>query len=313
MSRRIVVTGAAGLVGQNLVPLLLEQGDAVVALDKNEANLAILRERNPPIEAQLADLSEAGAWEDSFTGADAVVDLKAQITSPTEEPFVRNNLVAGSRVLEACERQRVPHLVHLSSSVVISVADDAYTQTKKLAEEHVRRGAVPFTVLRPPLLYGCFDAKHLGYLARLLDRAPVVPIPGSGRYMRQPLYVVDLCRVVLKCLERGARNSVHNVIGHERIDFIDILRAIARQKGLKRLMLKVPLPLFRAMLAVSAALSRKPPFTTEQLDALIAGDDFHVEPWSEEFGVRYTPFAEALAEIYSSPLHRYNSLMSSPH
>lgn len=307
------MTGAAGLAGQNLVPLLLERGDAVVALDKNRTNLAILEERNPRAETRLADLAEAGDWTDLFHGAQTVVDLKAEITSPGSDPFFRNNVIAGERILEACERHGVGHLVHLSSSVVISVADDAYTNSKREAEETVRRGRVPYTILRPPLMYGCFDAKHLGYLAALIERTPVVPVPGSGRYMRQPLYVLDLCRVILACLERGPGNSVHNVIGHERIDFIDILRLIAKEKGLRRVFLGIPIPFFRALLALYAWLFHKPPFTTDQLDALIAGDDFPVEPWAAEFGVPYTPFGDALKEIYSSPLLRYNALMDSPH
>jgi len=103
------------------------------------------------------------------------------------------------------------------------------------------------------------------------------------------------------------------VIGHERIDFIDLLRAVARETRLHRVMLPIPLPLFRALLRVHAVFTRKPAFTTEQLEALIAGDDFPVEPWSEEFGVTYTPFAEALRAIYASPLSRYNREMGSPH
>lgn len=313
MSAKVIVTGAAGLVGQNLVPLLLARGQRVVALDKNRRNLALLEELNPAVEAELSDLSRPGPWQDRFAGASAVVDLKAQITSLEHDTFERHNVEAGRRVLEACERHAVGHLVHLSSSVVISVADDGYTRAKRAGEELVRRGPVPHTVLRPPLLFGCFDAKHLGYLAGLLRRFPLVPIPGSGRYMRQPLYVKDLCGVVLACLDRGPRNGVHNVIGHERIDFVDILRAIAGELGLRRVLLPLPLPLFRLLLRAWAAALPRPPFTVEQLDALIAGDDFPVEPWSEEFGVPYTPFRAALHEVYASPLHRYNALMDSPH
>ena len=45
-------------------------------------------------------------------------------------------------------------------------------------------------------MFGWFDRKHLGWLARFMQRAPVFPIPGDGRYLRQPLYVGDLCNVI---------------------------------------------------------------------------------------------------------------------
>ena len=40
-------------------------------------------------------------------------------------------------------------------------------------------------------MFGWFDRKHLGWLARFMCRVPVFPIPGSGEYLRQPLYVGD--------------------------------------------------------------------------------------------------------------------------
>jgi nucleoside-diphosphate-sugar epimerase len=313
MPKTVLVAGAAGLVGQNLVPLLLGEGHAVTALDKNGENLELLARLNPGVDARRADLAEEGPWIERFAGAEAVVDLKAQITAARPEPFQRNNVQAQRWLLEACRRHGTPHLVHLSSSVVISVASDAYTESKRQAEQMVVRSGVPHTILRPPLLFGCFDAKHLGYIARLLERAPVLPVPGSGRYLRQPLYVLDLCRVILRCLDRPPTGSVHNIIGHERIDFIDLLRGIARAKGLRRLILPVPVPVFSAALKLHARLADRPAFTTEQLEALTAGDDFPVENWTEEFGVPYTAFREALKQMYASPGYARGREMVSPH
>ena len=302
------------MVGQNLTPVLLQQtGNRIVAIDKNTKNLRLLARLNPGLEVHEADLAEDGTWPELFAGADAVVDLKAQIASPDDEVFFRNNVRTQERVLEACRRHAVPHVVHLSSSVVISVARDAYTESKRAAEDMVRASGLPHTILRPPLMFGCFDVKHLGYITRVLERTPILPIPGSGRYLRQPLYVMDLCRVILRCLERGPRGETHNLIGHERIDFIELLQTIARERGLRRLLVPVPLPLFGAALRVGALLLRRPPFTKDQLDALVAGDDFPVDGWCEAFDVRYTPFREGLRQVYASPRYRHTAEMVSPH
>jgi nucleoside-diphosphate-sugar epimerase len=313
MVKKIVLAGGAGMVGQNLTPLLLESGARVVALDKNENNLGLLQRLNPGLEVHRVDLAADGDWPALLAGADAVIDLKAQIASPDPEVFQRNNVVTQQRLLEACRTHAVPHIVHLSSSVVISVAKDPYTESKRAAEEMVKASGLPFTILRPPLMFGCFDVKHLGYITRQLERAPVLPVPGNGRYLRQPLYVMDLCRVILRCLERGPTRAVHNLIGHERIDFIDLLRTIARERGLRRFMVPVPLPLFAMALGLGALVLRRPPFTREQLEALVAGDDFPVDNWPETFGVRYTPFAAGLKEVYASPRYVHTAEMISPH
>jgi uncharacterized protein YbjT (DUF2867 family) len=78
--KKIVVTGAAGLVGQNLVPLLKRDNIAeIVALDKHPTNTAILRRLHPEIRIVEADLAEAGPWQDELKGCTHLVIGHAQI------------------------------------------------------------------------------------------------------------------------------------------------------------------------------------------------------------------------------------------
>ncbi len=309
----IVLAGGAGMVGQNLVPLLHASGRRVLVIDKHVENLALLGRLNPGVETRLADLAVEGSWMGCLDGAAAVVDIKAQIAAPRPELYHRNNVESQRLILEACRGASIPHLVHVSSSVVISLAHDAYSETKRHAERLVSESGIPFTTLRPPLMFGCFDVKHLGFIWRLLSLTPVLPIPGSGRYLRQPLYVMDLCRVILACLERAPSRRAHNIIGHERIDFIDLIRSMPRTRGQRRAVVPTPLPLFAALLRGYGWLTRRPTFVKDQLDALLAGDDFPVEPWTEEFGVPYTPFAEALREMLASPYFAAGAQMASAH
>jgi nucleoside-diphosphate-sugar epimerase len=185
---RVIVTGAAGLVGQNLVLMLAERGYAdIVAIDKHERNLAILRGLVPSVKTVVADMAAAGDWENLFDPQALVFVLHAHITGKHPEEFVRNNIEATRRMLEAIRRRGAAYLVHVSSSVVVSVADDDYTRTKKTQEEMVQASGLPHCVLRPTLMFGWFDPKHLGWLSRFMAKTPVFPIPGDGRFMRQPL------------------------------------------------------------------------------------------------------------------------------
>jgi nucleoside-diphosphate-sugar epimerase len=196
---RIVLTGAAGLVGQNLIVELKQQGYTnLVAIDKHTHNLAILRRLHPDVETIQADLAEPGTWEGAFRDVHCVVQLHAQITGKHSDPFVRNNIEATRRVLDELRRHAVPYLVHISSSVVNSIADDDYTRTKKAQEAMVVESGVRHCVLRPTLMFGWFDPKHLGWLSRFMEKTPVFPIPGDGRFMRQPLYERDFCRCIVE-------------------------------------------------------------------------------------------------------------------
>jgi nucleoside-diphosphate-sugar epimerase len=305
---KIVLTGAAGLVGQNLLVELEAQGYTnLVAIDKHAYNLEILRQLHPNVEIHLADLADAGDWSEAFAEAACVVQLHAQITGKSSDLFVRNNIDASKRVLEACTRHQVPYLVHISSSVVNSVAKDNYTETKKAQEKLVVEGGLKHCVLRPTLMFGWFDPKHLGWLSRFMALTPVFPIPGDGRFMRQPLYERDFCRCILVCMERQPDGRVYDLVGDTRIDYVDIIRTIKKAKGLHTLIVHIPYGLFHALLRLYALFSRKPPFTADQLKALTAGDDFSGVDTYAEFGVRQTPFDEAVRESYCDP--RYSHIV----
>lgn len=305
---KIVLTGAAGLVGQNLVVELKARGYAhLVAIDKHEYNLGILSNLHPEVRTVQADLAERGNWENEFANAACVVQLHAQITGKHSDLFVRNNVDATKRVLDAMRANAVPYLVHISSSVVNSVADDDYTRTKKAQELLVIESGLRHCVLRPTLMFGWFDPKHLGWLARFMAKTPLFPIPGNGRYMRQPLYERDFCRCIAACLEREPDGKIYDIVGDTRIDYIDIIRTIKRVKNLHTWIVHIPYGLFRFLLRTYALFSSKPPFTADQLKALTAGDDFRGVDTQTVFGVKQTPFEEAVRESYCD--ERYSAIV----
>jgi nucleoside-diphosphate-sugar epimerase len=298
--RRIVVTGAAGLVGQNLVLMLRQQGYTdVTAIDKQPGNLALLARLNPGVRTLEADISRPGAWADAIRGADTVVALHAQITGKTGSPlFVRNNVEASRLLFERIAAEKVPFTIVISSSVVNSVADDDYTNTKRAQEEMFVATGLPGCVLRPTLMFGWFDPKHLGWLARFMEKTPVFPIPGHGRYMRQPLYERDFCRALLWCVENRPVGKRYDLVGSERIDYIDIIRLIKRVKKLRTVVLPIPYGLFHVLLRAYALVSDRPPFTADQLTALTAGDEFTGVDLEATFGFSPTPLAQAFEETF---------------
>lgn len=304
--RKIILPGGAGLVGQNLVARLKAKGYTdIVVLDKHRANVEVLRRMHPEVLTECVDLAEPGAWQAHFTGAGAVVMLQAQIGGTDYTEFERNNLIATRNVLEAIRAGQVDQLVHISSSVVESVADDFYTQTKKAQEQMVRDSGIACPVLRPTLMFGWFDRKHLGWLSRFMQKVPVFPIPGDGRYLRQPLYVGDFCNIIISCIENRVIDGVFNISGHEKIDYIDIIREIKRVTEARAAIVRIPYRLFHGLLWLWAVFDRNPPFTTQQLAALVAKDEFEVIDWPNHFGVPCTPFVAAMEETFRHPEYRH--------
>lgn len=303
-SKKVILPGGAGLVGQNLIVRLRARGFSnLVVIDKHKANMETLRRLHPDVTAIDADLADPGPWQEEFAGADAVVMLQAQIGGEDERAFQRNNIDSTRHVLAAMKRHGVPYVVHISSSVVESVASDNYVKTKTAQEDMVRESDVPHVVLRPTLMFGWFDRKHLGWLSRFMRRVPVFPIPGHGRYMRQPLYAGDFSNIIIACVERKLAGEVYNISGLEKVDYIDIIRTIRKVTRARTLIVHVPVALFAALLRIWAVFDRNPPFTADQLKALVARDEFEVIDWPGLFGVTPTPFAAAIEETFAHPLY----------
>jgi nucleoside-diphosphate-sugar epimerase len=305
---KVVLPGGAGLVGQNLLVRLKARGYRhLVVIDKHRANLATLAALHPDVTVVSADLAEPGPWQRHLEDADVVVMLQAQIGGTEWSDFVRNNIDSTRLILDGLKQRPQAYLVHISSSVVESVADDFYTRSKTDQEQMVLASGIACPVLRPTLMFGWFDRKHLGWLSRFMKKVPVFPIPGHGRYMRQPLYVGDFCNVILSCIETRRAGGVFNISGHEKVDYIDIIREIRTATGCRTPIVRIPYSLFYALLWLWARFDANPPFTTQQLQALIARDEFEVIDWPGLFGVRSTPFREAVRETFCDA--RYSNVV----
>src|SRR3546814_4955123 len=97
---------------------------------------------------------------------------------------------------------QVPYLVHVSSSVVNSQAVDFYTESKKAQEKLVVEAGIPHATLRPTLMFGWFDRKHLGWLARFMKRVPVFPIPGRSEEHTSELQSLMRNSYAVFCLKK---------------------------------------------------------------------------------------------------------------
>src|ERR1700730_17130034 len=118
MTKKVLITGAAGLVGQNLIPRLFSRGFTdIVAIDKHPTNTAILESNYPSVRLLRNDLAAYGTssspGEPELAGCDALVIGHAQIGGSHPEEFVRNNVQATERLLDAALRHKIPYIVSI--------------------------------------------------------------------------------------------------------------------------------------------------------------------------------------------------------
>lgn len=302
--KKILITGAAGLVGQNIIARLKGvDGLEIIGIDKHPSNTALLRQLNPDITVIEADLAVPGEWQNAFLGVDAVLLNQAQIGGLDEHEFTENNVTATENIVAAMRMHKIPYFVHISSSVVNSKADDFYTRSKTAQEQFIDTVTdIPHVILRPTLMFGWFDRKHLGWLRRFMDRTPVFPIPGDGKFIRQPLYVGDFAAIIISSMEKMPTGT-YDISGLEQVYYGDLINLIHSTVKPKARIIYIPYKIFWWLLFIYGKLSSKPPFTTSQLEALVIPETFPVIDWPVVFGVEATPLRGAITETYLHPTY----------
>jgi len=302
---RVFLPGGAGLVGLNLIALLQNSHPdwELLVVDKKREAVAIAQKLFPRVNFLLENLTqtEGQQWPMAIRDCGACVMLQAEIGNTDPSQFERNNVRSTHVVLEQLRLAGIQRLVHVSSSVVNSVATDLYTQTKRSQEELVLQQWPDAVVLRPTLMFGWFDRKHLGWLARFMQKLPLFPIPGSGRFIRQPLYVRDFCMLIQRCLEDPALQGTYDITGLEKVSYLSLMRQLRKAVNARTWIIHLPIPLFGFLLQLWALISRQPAFTRSQLKALTAGDEFDVIDWPGIFSVTPTSLAKALRVTYQDP------------
>jgi nucleoside-diphosphate-sugar epimerase len=198
---RVLVTGATGFCGRPLVARLAGAGYAVRAM--------VRRAPSPPLPAGVEiatheDLAGPVAWDALLAGVDVVVHLAAiaHISGRTpEETYDRVNHQVTAALARAAAAAGVRHFVFISSVRAQSGAtadhvlterdpprpSDAYGRSKLAAEAAVAAAGVPFTILRPVLIYGPGLKGNLATLARLAT----LPLPLGGLTNRRSLLGLD--------------------------------------------------------------------------------------------------------------------------
>ena len=303
---KVFLPGGAGLVGLNLIAKIIEAYSdwEILVVDKKLEAIEVGRKLFPEVKFLCENLTFTGnqRWHKEIINYDCCVLLQAEIGNKDINQFELNNVLSTKVVIEEIKKSKVRRVVHISSSVVNSVSEDVYTKTKIKQEQLVIKEFPDAIVLRPTLMFGWFDRKHLGWLYRFMKKIPIFPIPGRGRFKRQPLFVGDFCKIIVRTLENHSVKGIYDITGLEKINYVDLMYMIKYQSRSKTIFIFLPIKLFDFLLKIWSFVSPNPAFTSSQLNALTAGDEFEIIDWPKIFSVKNTPLKEALEITFANEM-----------
>ena len=292
--KKIILAGGAGLVGQSLLRVLDHRKYQIIVLDKDRALINRLKSKFTHVKFIPMNLSNRLALENFDISCDCIVMMQAQIKGIDYDVFNKNSVMSTQNLIESMKKlKKQPYLIHISSSVINSKADDFYSRSKRLQEELIQYWTGKKVILRPTLMYGEGDNKHFYVLLNLMRKFPFFPLPGNGVYFRQPLYVMDFAKVINDCI-KSPRIGIFNISGLELISFKDCLIKLKKHYKFFSLFIPIPIVLFRWSLRFAALITKKIPFTEQQLDALIIPETFEMIDWPKTFKITYTNFEDGI-------------------
>jgi uncharacterized protein YbjT (DUF2867 family) len=296
----ILLTGATGVVGSELLPLLLAQGHDVRALVRDPRKLG---EHRVDVQIALGDLGDPFSMRHAMRSVDTVVHLAATIRDQPGGTIEELNGLASVRLLRMAERAGVGRFVFFSAMGATPFQRTRFFRSKALAERAVTRSPLETTVFAPSIVYRPGDP-WLTLLHRFA-MLPAVPVSGSGSARYQPIWARDVARCVVASLNgvnpegsSGDAESTerYELAGPEVLSYDDIVERVLQSNGRHRPLIHVPLPLVRAGLRALELLAGPSVFATweeaELLEVPMTTERGTEDP--ERLGVEPRPMSAVL-------------------
>jgi dihydroflavonol-4-reductase len=264
---RALVTGATGFVGSHLVEALQRSSIEVTAFARSASKAADLVRRG--VRVVNGDLDDVAGLDRAVRDQDVVYHVAGMIAARDEAEFLRCNRDGTRNLLTATERQGRSRFVLVSSLAAAGPAQlgtplrgtepprpvTAYGRSKLAAEQVVRSSSLPWSIVRPPIVYGPRDREVLKVFR--LARLGLAPVFGDGAQELSAVHAADLAQALLAVAQSpGSIGRTYHACHPQVFTSADLAEAVAASMGRSVVRLRVPHAIGRALLAITERSAR---------------------------------------------------------
>ena len=282
---KIFVTGATGFTGNYTVPLLLEKDWEVHCLYRESSDRTTLPQTE--IHWHLGSLDEPEKLIECMQGCDTLVNIASL------------GFGHARTIIESAKTAGIERAIFISTTAVFTKLNSRSKSTRLAAEAAIQNSDLAYTILRPTMIYGSNRDRNMIRLIRWLQRLPVLPIFGNGNFLQQPVFVEDVARAIVQCLERpGTRGKSYNIAGKEAITYNEVVETISQRINRKIIKVYIPDKLVVKVLRGLEKIKFPFPIKAEQVKRLNENKDFDYGEAQNDFGYQPLTFQEGIqAEI----------------
>lgn len=260
-----VVTGAFGFSGKYIARRLLDAGHQVRTLT-NSPN-----RHNPfegKVEAYRFNFDNPERLVESLRGAEVLYNnywVRFNHRDFTYSQAIEKTLILFRAALDAGIRR----IVHISVTNPSESSPFEYFRGKASLEGALRATGLPYSILRPAVLFGKEDIL-INNIAWFLRRFPIFGVFGDGKYRLQPIYVDDLAELAVEEGQKGEGRIV-DAIGPETFTYRELVEEIGKIIGHPRPVVPIPRDFGYFLGAIVGRLFKDVTITRDEIEGLMAG------------------------------------------
>jgi len=315
---KIFITGADGILGNNLVRLLLEKGHELKLFIETGRKARFLE--GLPVEKCHGSILNYQELKNAIEGYDIVIHAAAKTDTqpPRHESYWKVNVEGTRKIIDAVRETGVKRLIHIGTANSFGPGDEkdpgnetkAYTAgkyhldymcSKRAAQEEVLKAVkeegLDAVIVNPTFMIGPYDSKpSSGTMILAVNGGKIPGYPSGGRNF---VYVGDVAAAIASAIEKGRSGECY-IVGNENLSYREAFGKMAQALGVKAPAMKMPQWLTLTYGWTMTALSTVFPFTppVNYPMALISTEKhfYSNEKARRELGLQPTPVSKALEE-----------------
>ena len=297
----LLVTGATGFIGRALLRHLFESGRETRVLIRPSRRSPRLP-KSLPVEVAVVSLSDERAIRAALKGVDQIIHLAGAESQGRNASLLKVDMQGTENLARVAADAGIKRFVYLSHIGATRSSGFPVFKAKGIAEEHIKRAGVPYTIFRSSIVFGPED-HFTTNLARLLQMSPgIFPLPASMRAVIQPLWVEDLVTVLLWSLDNEATlNRTYEIGGSEYFTVRQIVEILMQVTHRPRYLYEIHPVFLRALIVTLESFIPNYPASSFWLDYISINRTCPVDNLPQAFGLMPARFTYRLDYLKRTP------------